>query len=84
MLHIKLKEIEHRAQRNHIVCPCTHTRPLGLGQKAKTSFLKVLMLHIKLKEIEHKAQHNDIVCPCTHTRPLGLGQKVKTVFFFLK
>ena len=36
VLHIKLKTIKHRAPCMDIVCPNTHPRPLGWGQKVKT------------------------------------------------
>ena len=38
------------------ICPQTHPRLRGWGQKVKLYlFLKVVMLHIKLKGIEHRA-----------------------------
>ena len=45
VLHIKLKETEHKAHCKHHVAPCkhifcpyTHPRTLGLGQKVQTFF----------------------------------------------
>ena len=67
MLHIKLKGMEQRAPCKHIFCPCTHPRPLGLGQKAKTFLNEIL--HIKLKGIEHRAPCKHIFCPYTHHPP---------------
>ena len=46
MLHIKLMETEHGVPCKHIVCPYTHTQPVG-QVKNKTN-LNVVMLQIIL------------------------------------
>ena len=37
MLHIKLKGVERKASWKQMICPDTHPRPLGWGQKVKYS-----------------------------------------------
>ena len=65
MLHIKLMGVERRATCKHILCPYTHPRPLGLGQKVKTFFLNVVMLNIKLKELKFRPTLTDT---CKYTQ----------------
>ena len=76
LLHIKLKDMEHRAPCKPIFCPYTH-----LGSKGQNIFLwKVVMLHIKVKGMEPRAQHKHILCP--HTPSVrGVGPKVLNIFF---
>ena len=76
-LHIKVKGMEHRAQRKLIFCPCTHPLPLGLGQKVETSFSE--SSHVVYQKNGAPCKHT--FCPYTHPQPLTWGQKIKGFYF---
>ena len=91
MLHIKLKEIEHRAPWKQICCHYTHQWPLGWDQKFIFFLLKVVMLHIKLKWKKCRPTCKVTLWIYTHPWPLGSGLKVRCwncadvgIFFFIK
>ena len=55
------KGMTNAATWEHIFCPYTHPRPLGLAQ-SQNFFLKVVMLHIKSLGMEHRALCKHIFC----------------------
>ena len=80
ILHIKVKGMEHRAQRKFIFCPYTNPLPLGSRQTVKKIFLsESIVLYIKW--MEHGAPCKHTLHPYTHPQPLTWGQKIKGFYF---
>ena len=82
ILHIKVKGMEHRAQRKFIFCPYTNPLPLGSRQTVKFFFcLKVSCCISKEWSMEHHASTHYIL---THTLSPWRGVKKSKDFIFLE
>ena len=82
MLHIKLKETEHRTPWKHIFCSYTHPKPLGVWSKGQNiSFSESHVANKRELSIEHHASTYSVL---THTPGLWGWVKRSKHFFFLK
>ena len=84
MLHIKLKGIKHRTPCLDIICPDTHPRPLGWGQKVKKTFFSEsshVASQIKLNVPEHRTPCKQINILFFHTPSVSaVGSKGQHFF----